>query len=58
MIMKRGEHLTVEGIQAIVNIRATLNKGLTPVLKEAFPNCIPVLRPQVENLKVLALHPQ
>jgi hypothetical protein len=27
MIMQRGEHLTIEGIQKIVNIRASLNKG-------------------------------
>ena len=33
MIMQRGEHLTIEGIQKIVNIRAYLNKGLTTVLK-------------------------
>jgi hypothetical protein len=43
MIMQRGEHLTIEGIQKIVNIRASLNlnKGLTTVLKTAFPNSIP-----------------
>jgi hypothetical protein len=35
-----GEHLTIEGIQKIVNIRASLNKGLTTVLKTAFPNSI------------------
>ena len=33
MMMKQGEHLTAEGLQTIINIRATLNKGLTPVLK-------------------------
>jgi len=27
MILQRGEHLTIEGIQKIVNIRASLNKG-------------------------------
>jgi hypothetical protein len=37
MMMKRGEHLTVEGLQKIINIRATTNRGLTPALKEAFP---------------------
>lgn len=31
MIMQRGEHLTIEGIQKIVNIRASLNKGRLPV---------------------------
>lgn len=47
MIMKRKEHLTVQGVQAIVNIRATLNKGLTPALKEAFPNSVAVPKPQM-----------
>jgi len=44
MIMQRGEHLTIEGIQKIVNIRASLNKGRASpatVLKTAFPNSIP-----------------
>ena len=56
MIMQRGEHLTIEGIQKIVNIRASLNKGLTTVLKTAFPNSIPFsILPVPLNTK---LHPQ
>jgi hypothetical protein len=31
-----------------VNIRASMNNGLSDVLKVAFPNTIPVLRPDVE----------
>lgn len=60
MMMKRREHLTVEGLQKIVNIRATLNKGLTPILKDAFPSSVPVPRPlQVENeRRTPSLHPQ
>jgi hypothetical protein len=50
MMMKRGEHLTALGLQKIINIRATLNKGLTPALKEAFPNSVAVPRPQLLNL--------
>ncbi len=50
MMMKRGEHLTVEGLQKIINIRATINKGLSPVLKEAFPNSVAVPRPQLPHL--------
>ena len=34
MIMQRKEHLTAEGLQKIVNIRASLNRGLTPLLLE------------------------
>ena len=44
MKMKRGEHLTTEGLQDIINLKATLNKGFTPLLQEAFPECIPVPR--------------
>lgn len=36
MIMRK-EHLTHEGLIAIVNIRASLNLGLSGELKEAFP---------------------
>ena len=35
--MLNKEHSTLEGIQKIVNIRASLNTGLTENLKEAFP---------------------
>lgn len=45
MMIHKKEHVTGAGLQAIVNIRATLNRGLTSVLKEAFPMCIPVPRP-------------
>ena len=44
----RKEHFTEEGLIKIVGIRSTLNLGLTPVLKEAFPKVIPVNRPLVK----------
>lgn len=57
MMMQRGEHLTIQGLQKIINIRASINKGLSPSLREAFPNSIAVLRPSsaIANTK---LHPQ
>jgi hypothetical protein len=58
MIIKQGEHLTACGLKAIVNIRATLNKGLTPSLIEAFPKTVAVPRPQVENINVQSIDPQ
>jgi hypothetical protein len=45
MIMKGREHLTRDGLQRIINIRATINKGLNPALETAFPNTVPVARP-------------
>ena len=41
--MIKGEHLKKEGLQSIINIRASLNLGLSEVLKAAFPNTIPVV---------------
>lgn len=47
-LINKKEHLTIEGLQKIVNIRASINLGLSDVLKTAFPNLDPVLRPKVE----------
>jgi hypothetical protein len=57
MMMQRKEHLTAEGIQKIVNIRASLNRGLTPLLSEAFPNTVALVRPSLPPLSV-KLDPQ
>ena len=46
------KHLTLEGLQKIVNIRASMNKGHTPVLKAAFPNTIPAPRVLIEDKKI------
>ena len=37
-------HLTCDGLQEIVNLRASLNKGLSPELSQAFPKTIPASR--------------
>jgi hypothetical protein len=55
-IIQRGEHLTATGLQAIINTRATLNKGLSPSLKKAFPNTVAAGRPEVPS--VLEIHPR
>jgi LAGLIDADG endonuclease len=41
LLMLNKEHNTLEGIQKIVNIKASLNTGLTDILKEAFPHTLP-----------------
>jgi hypothetical protein len=48
--MKCKEHLTVEGLQKIVSIKAVLNKGLSEDLKAAFPDIVPSRRPQASNI--------
>ena len=47
LIMQSGGHLTEDGLQEIINLKACLNKGLTDKLIQAFPNTRPVDRPFV-----------
>lgn len=49
MLIKDKSHLTEEGLKAIINIKALLNRGLNEELKTAFPKNIPVERSVVVN---------
>jgi hypothetical protein len=51
-LMKNKKHLTKEGLQQIVNLRASMNLGLSDKLKKAFPDVIPVKRPLVVDQKI------
>ena len=44
LIIKNKEHLTVEGVSKLVNIRASMNWGVPDSLKLAFPSITPVTR--------------
>ena len=44
MLVKSKKHLSIEGLHEIVNHRASLNNGLTSLLKESFPKYCPVAR--------------
>ena len=46
--ISRKEHLTLSGLQKLVAVRASMNKGLSDELKAAFPNITPVQRPLVK----------
>lgn len=46
-LLNRKEQSTLEGVQKIVNYRASMNLGLSVLLKKAFPNTIAVPRPLV-----------
>nr|UYR51097.1 hypothetical protein [Morchella crassipes] len=48
--MNRKEHLTTEGVQEIVNLKASMNFGeLSDNLLSAFPNTVAVSRPIVKD---------
>lgn len=47
LFMNEKKHFSPEGLQHIVNTRASMNKGLTPSLMESFPNSLPLMRPNV-----------
>lgn len=52
LLIKNKQHLTIEGIQKIVNLRASINLGGSESLKEAFPNTVPVERPVIEDIAI------
>jgi hypothetical protein len=46
--MNRGAHLTVNGLQQVINIRASMNTGLSEIIKSEFSdNISPVNRGQL-----------
>jgi hypothetical protein len=49
MMKVRKEHLTEQGLLKIVAIRASMNKGLSDQLSEAFPHITPILRPLISS---------
>lgn len=46
-VMNRGEHLTLEGLQHVINIKASMNLGLSDKLTRLFPDTRPLSRPLV-----------
>ena len=50
MLIAEKKHLTEEGLQELVNIRASVNFGLSEELNNVFPNTVGVDRLLVENV--------
>ena len=42
-------HLTVEGLNQIINIKASMNTGLSEIVKSNFSNIVPVNRPLINT---------
>lgn len=51
-ILIKKEHLHKEGLKKIINIRATMNKGLSEALKNCFTSVTPVTRPLVKSFTI------
>ena len=51
MMMLRKEHLTQDGLLAIINLKASINLGLSETLKIAFPNSVAVPIPPIKDKK-------
>ena len=54
--LQNKEHLTEIGLQNIINIKASLNWGITDELKLAFPNTVVIERPLITDFEIP--HPQ
>ena len=56
-LIEEGKHLTLDGVNKIMSIRAVLNNGQpSKNLNLALPNLEPVLRPEIKDRKIQNLH--
>ena len=51
-IMTNKGHLSIEGFKQIINIKASMNRGLSEFLKLQFNNVVPVNRPFIYTDKI------
>jgi len=51
-LMNRKVHRTPEGLQKLINIRASMNEGLSDKLQEVFPDTKPVPRPVIKSTEI------
>ena len=52
-IVNNKAHITVQGLNEIVNIKASMNLGLSDILKSEFDQHIPVERPIIYNSNII-----
>jgi hypothetical protein len=48
-LIKNKEHLTEEGLNKLVSIKASLNKGITDKLKDIFLSSISIIKPNIDK---------
>lgn len=49
-------HLTVEGLNQIINIKASMNRGLSQIVKSKFSTVVPVNRPLISTHNISDPH--
>lgn len=59
ILMNKKEHLTLSGLHEIISLKASMNLGLPTLLKSAFPDIIPAMRPKRSDEELLnsKIHP-
>jgi hypothetical protein len=55
-IMYAKNHLTLQGFQRVISIKASLNKGLSEMVKSEFKNVVPIARPLINIEKISDLN--
>nr|YP_009445557.1 LAGLIDADG endonuclease [Bipolaris cookei]ATV95717.1 LAGLIDADG endonuclease [Bipolaris cookei] len=55
-LIENKEHLTMEGLRKILAVKASMNNGLSDVLKVAFPGIVPVNRDKIP-ISVSSINP-
>jgi hypothetical protein len=50
--MNTKDHLSLEGLKQIINIKTSINLGLSDQLKSEFSNSIPVERPLITTTQI------
>jgi hypothetical protein len=51
-LMNKGAHLTLDGLQQIINIKASLNLGISETIKSEFSEINPVKRPIIQTTQI------
>lgn len=57
LLIEKKQHLTFKGFNDIINIKASMNWGLSDIMKSRFPNHKPVIRPKFDNKQERSINP-
>ena len=53
LMNKKKKHLTLSGLHEIISLKASMNLGLSTLLKDAFPDITPAIRPKRSDDELL-----